>query len=56
MCEGEKQRGKKKQKKKKAKGEERIVYLDEKKKDNGKNKIKNNKKLNLRNVTIIFLQ
>ena len=46
----------KRKKKKKAEGEERIVYLDEKKKDNGKNKIKNNKKLNLRNVTIIFLQ
>ena len=49
-------RRKTKRKKKKAEGEERSVYLDEKKKDNGKNKIKNNKKLNLRNVTIIFLQ
>ena len=45
MCGGEKQRVKKKKK--------RNVYLDE---NNGKNKIKNNKKLKLRNVTIIFLQ
>ena len=51
MCGGEKQRGKKNEE-----GEERNVYLDEKKWDNGKNKIKNNKKLKLRNFTIIFLQ
>ena len=49
VCGGEKQRGKKKRK-------EKNVYLDETKYDNGKNKIKNNKKLKLRNVTIIFLQ
>ena len=39
--------------KKKAEGEERNMYLDE---NNRKNKIKNNKKLKLRNVTTIFLQ
>ena len=33
--------------------EKRNVYLDE---NNRKNKIKNNKKLKLRNVTTIFLQ
>ena len=49
MCGGVKQRGKKKKKE----GEERNMHLDEKK-DNGKNKIKNNKKLKLRNVTIKF--
>ena len=38
MCGGEKQRGKKK--KKKAKGEERNVYLDEKKKNKIMRKIK----------------
>ena len=32
------------------------MYLDETKQDNGKNKIKYNKKLKLRNVTTIFLQ
>ena len=37
MCGGEKQRGKKK---KKAKGEERNVYLDEKKKNKRMRKIK----------------
>ena len=45
MCGGEKQRVKKKKK--------RNMYLDE---NNRKNKIKNNKKLKLRNVTTIFLQ
>ena len=51
-------RRKTKREKKNAKGEERNVYLDEKKKkkDNEKNKIKNNKKLKLRNFTTIFLQ
>ena len=47
-------RSKTKTKKKKKKGEERNMYLDEKKKYNGKNKIKNNKKLKLRNVIIKF--
>ena len=40
-------------KRKKKEKEKRNVYLDE---NNGKNKIKNNKKLKLRNVTTIFLQ
>ena len=48
VCGGEKQRVKKKKKEK----EKRNVYLDE---NNGKNKIKNNKKLKLRNVITIFL-
>ena len=47
MCRGEKQRGKKKKEKK-----ETCIWM--KKKDNGKNKIKNNKKLKLRNVIIKF--
>ena len=47
MCGGVKQRGKKKKEKK-----ETCIWM--KKKYNGKNKIKNNKKLKLRNVIIKF--
>ena len=49
MCVEEKNKELKRKKEK----EKRNVYLDE---NNGKNKIKNNKKLKLRNVTTIFLQ
>ena len=53
MCGGEKQRVKKNKRKRK---EKRNVYLEKNKCVFGKNKIKNNKKLKLRNVTAIFLQ
>ena len=53
VCGGEKQRVKKKKRKRK---EKRNVYLEKNKCVFGKNKIKNNKKLKLRNVTTIFLQ